>query len=169
MCTSVVQNFIKHKSIQYNFENPAIDIGSGDEYVRYFPLFKNLKIDKLDLCQNAHKNINIIADITKKTPIQEGQYKTILFFETLEHISDPMSTFQEIARIAAPNALLLGSTVACWPEHKHPKDYYRFLPDGIEFLLFFADFEPLEIIMDPKNAQIASHTLFIAKKNNKTL
>lgn len=164
MCTGQVQKFIRESVVKYKPQPPIIDLGSGDEYLQYKTLFNPWTFTLLDISQNAHKTINIFADICNMLCVQPETYSTVLFFETLEHIYNPLKAFQEIARILKPNGLLLGSTVSCWPEHKHPKDYWRFLPDGIEELCKAANLNILENKMDPNTATLSSHVFFVARK-----
>jgi SAM-dependent methyltransferase len=60
---------------------------------------------------------------------------TVLSFETLEHVADPIRAVQEMHRVLRPGGVLAISSLMFFPIHEHPWDYWRFTPEGFEKLL----------------------------------
>jgi ubiquinone/menaquinone biosynthesis C-methylase UbiE len=164
MCTGNVQKFIRESLDKYEIKSPVIDLGSGDEYIQYEPYFKNYTFILSDIKQNTRNNIHILTDITDMKELNENTFPTVTCFDTLEHVNNPIKSFEEITRILAKDGILLFSSVACWPIHNHPKDYWRFLPDALEYLCAINKLKILKLYMDPNDAGQASHIFLIAKK-----
>jgi SAM-dependent methyltransferase len=68
-------------------------------------------------------------------PIPDESIGLVLNLESVEHIAYPQKALDEIYRILRPNGLLILTTVMHFKIHRCPKDYWRFTPDGLEFLL----------------------------------
>ncbi len=66
---------------------------------------------------------------------EDGSVGTVLCFETLEHVHDPIRAVQELHRVLRPGGLLAISSVMFFPIHAHPWDYWRFTPEGFSKLL----------------------------------
>jgi SAM-dependent methyltransferase len=82
--------------------------------------------------------VDRIEDIHALTFADES-VGTVLCFETLEHVADPIRAVREMHRVLRPGGLLAISSVMFFPIHAHPWDYWRFTPEGFEKLL-----EPFE-------------------------
>lgn len=113
---------------------PVIDLGAGEEADWYKGLFGDSKYITLDLEQNKTKTIDIIADLLNMPQVPSESYGVVLLLDTLEHVKYPMLAFKESARILKPGGIFICTTVASWEYHPHPKDYWRFLPDGLRIL-----------------------------------
>jgi SAM-dependent methyltransferase len=60
---------------------------------------------------------------------------TVVAFETLEHVADPIRAVQEMYRVLRPGGVLAITSVMFFPIHEHPWDYWRFTPQAFELLL----------------------------------
>lgn len=128
------QRFVKDSISKRPWSGPIIDLGAGQYAVWYSGLFGDATYVTLDITQTEKKEIDIIADITKMPEIPSKSYGVVLLLETLEHIANPFRAFKEAARILKPDGLFICTTVACYGIHPQPKDYWRFLPDGLTLL-----------------------------------
>ena len=60
---------------------------------------------------------------------------TVLAFETLEHVADPIRAMEEVHRVLKPGGIAVVSSVMFFPIHAHPWDYWRFTPEGFDLVL----------------------------------
>ena len=69
--------------------------------------------------------------------------------QVMEHVRYPWLTIREIARIMKHGGLCFIIAPSRGPLHPHPKDCWRFMPDGMESLLMWADIDVLEYGISP--------------------
>jgi len=60
---------------------------------------------------------------------------TVLCLDTLEHVEYPREALDGIYRILKPGGMAVISSVAYFPVHDHPNDYWRFTPEAFTSLL----------------------------------
>jgi SAM-dependent methyltransferase len=83
-------------------------------------------------------NVDRIEDIHRLS-FPDESVGTVVAFETLEHVADPIRAMQEIHRVLQPGGVVAISSLMFMPIHAHPWDYWRFTPEAFELLL--KDFE----------------------------
>lgn len=116
----------------------VLDIGSGySPYKKYIPYSIYLRFDsdkesKPDICGDIH-------DIKWES----DYFDFILVTEVLEHLFEPRKAVDEVYRILKPGGTCIFSTRFIHHYHPHPKDYYRFTWDSLDYL--FKEFRYLEI------------------------
>ena len=120
---------------RYPDEEPILDTCAGWEPNYYQPLFPGKRYIKRDMRDFDPPCIDIICDICDMKPIPDESIGLVLNLESVEHIAYPQKALDEIYRILRPNGLLILTTVMHFKIHRCPKDYWRFTPDGLEFLL----------------------------------
>lgn len=164
MATDVSGRFVKNSINMKLWKGPVIDLGSGGYSNYYKPHFGTEKYVRLDLEAQPNNGTDIIADILDMPQIPSDNYGVVLLCETLEHVNNPFKAFKEAARILRPGGLFICTTVACWTEHKHPKDYWRFLPDGLRYLCETVGLNIYNLEMFPNDAQSPAHCSVAAIK-----
>lgn len=114
------------KTIKYYSEEikgKVLDIGSGNSPYRSY--FKNvdqyIKVDNRD-----YSDIDIIADITERIPLDDESIDSVVCTQVLEHIMYPEKAINEIFRVLKPGGVCLLTTHMAAPLHGEPFDYYRF-------------------------------------------
>jgi len=62
---------------------------------------------------------------------------TVLCCEMLEHAADPPAVLRHINCILRPCGILVVTTPGNgFPEHRHPRDYWRLMPDAMREICF---------------------------------
>jgi len=87
----------------------------------------------LDIEPGEMQRVQIIGDALR-LPIRNSSIKVAVLFEVLEHLREPHQATHEIARILAPNGLLLVTAPQYWHIHGWPSDYFRFTNHGLMYL-----------------------------------
>ena len=68
--------------------------------------------------------------------LEHESFDTVLCFEILEHCEYPMAVCKRIGMVLKPGGtLMLSSPSNGFPEHRYPKDYWRFMPDAYRYVL----------------------------------
>lgn len=118
----------------------VLDLGAGKSPYKIF--FKNAS-EYLRLDNRDYKNIDIVADITKKLPIKNNSFDSVVCIQVLEHVKNPKFVVNEICRVLKNNGRCLLTTHMAAPLHGEPYDYYRFTKYALKDL--FKDFKYTEV------------------------
>lgn len=141
-----MRKFVDKYLSQYRTKTLKIlDVGSQDINGTYKPLFSEEKWEYtgLDICQG--KNVDIVVkDIYKWKRVKSNSYDIIISGQAFEHIEYFWLTMKELARVAKPGGLCCIIAPSSGPEHKYPKDCWRFFPDGLAAVAKYADLEIIE-------------------------
>jgi SAM-dependent methyltransferase len=134
MREAVIQ-YVRWAIERFPYEEPILDTCAGWEPNYYQPLFPGKRYIKQDMQDFDPPCIDMVCDVTDMNPIPDESIGLVLNCESLEHIQHPQKAIDEIYRVLRPEGLLVLTTVMHFKIHRTPKDYWRFAPDGIEFLL----------------------------------
>ena len=117
-----------------------LDIGGrGKPYAKFF----NARVRwhfVVDIEPGA--SVDLVAD-ARLVPVADSSVDVVLCTQVLEHIPEPVPVLQEIFRVLRPGGTLILSVPAIFPQHGSPGDYWRFMPQGLSWLL--RDFRGVEI------------------------
>lgn len=78
-------------------------------------------------------------------PVESGEANTVLCTETLEHIRGTAKFLGELRRVLAPGGLLILTVPFAARWHFVPRDFWRFTPSGLEYLLTDAGFRNVHV------------------------
>jgi hypothetical protein len=73
------------------------------------------------------------------------RWKTVLLFNLLEHVYDPISALNNAMTLVSPGGLCIVATPVVWQLHDYPSDFWRPMPD---FFLEFARRNGFEVADD---------------------
>ena len=130
-----VIDYVKWAIERFPHEEPILDTCAGWEPNYYRHLFPGKRYIKQDMRDFDPPCIDVICDISDMKPISDKSIGLVLNLESLEHLPYPQRAIDEIHRVLRPDGLLILTTVMHFKIHPCPKDYWRFTPQGLEFLL----------------------------------
>jgi SAM-dependent methyltransferase len=119
-----------------------LDLGCGDSPFRCFfsDAKEYIRVDRITIDKEVIKGdvLNI--------PCANNSVNTVLLFQVLADLPQPILGLQEIWRVMKPGGHLIVFESMCYPEHDMPDDYFRIMPAGIEYLAIQVGFQSAEII-----------------------
>jgi SAM-dependent methyltransferase len=79
-------------------------------------------------------SVDVVGD-ARIMPFSDASMDVVLITQVLEHIPDPIAVIDEIRRVLKPGGTLLLSVPSIFPQHGSPGDYWRYMPQGLEWIL----------------------------------
>lgn len=114
----------------------VLDAGAGEG--QYRPWFHRQRYVGVDLGVGdprwRYDGLDVIADLAC-LPLATSSLDAALNIVTLEHVREPKTVLQELARALKPGGRLLLIVPHEWEVHQAPHDYYRYTRYGVEYLL----------------------------------
>lgn len=108
---NLAKKLIKDKE----FKN-CLDVGCASGYMisevaKFFPEAQYHGIDVYDkaikYAKKAYPNIRFQVASADKLPFKDNTFDLVLFYETIEHVVDPLKSLQEIKRVLAKDGRLI--------------------------------------------------------------
>ena len=79
-------------------------------------------------------SVDVVGD-ARTMPFCDASIDVVLITQVLEHIPDPIAVIGEIRRVLKPGGTLLLSVPSIFPQHGSPGDYWRYMPQGLQWIL----------------------------------
>jgi len=136
LCRAEIRKFVRWCGNNLEIKGPVLDLGSGYRNNRPELDPKNV-LDYKTLDLNADLGPDYVGDAQNISKIEDNTFGTIVCTELIEHVEEPKKVISESARILKEGGLFI-FTVPFWmPIHEkdYQKDYWRFTPRGIKYLL----------------------------------
>jgi len=112
----------------------VLDVGSYDVNGSYRKLFQNPGWDYVGVDVSEGPNVDRAAD-AEKLPFADGEFDCVISGQMLEHVFRPWVIVPEMARVLAKNGTMCIIVPFRIFEHRYPVDCWRFLPDGLRYLM----------------------------------
>ena len=90
----------------------------------------------------AARSVDVVGD-ARVMPFSDASIDVVLITQVLEHIPDPIAVIGEIRRVLKPAGTLLLSVPSIFPQHGSPGDYWRYMPQGLQWIL--RDFQSVTV------------------------
>ncbi len=147
---TAIQDYVYYAKMKFSLDEPIIDLCAGWEPNFYAPLFAGMQYLKQDQVQFDPPTIDYVCDVHTLDPVPDESVNTVLLLEALEHVREPARVVEQVMRIMKPGGYCVATTLMTFEIHRCPYDYWRFCPDGIQYL--FRDFILHEITLEHHKA-----------------
>lgn len=139
-CRDLFVKYIITELNNNNLHGPVAEIGCPDTGLGN--AITDRKFTYLSLYPADHPN-TVVADITNCPQVEDESFDAVVSVSCFEHLSRPWRAAEEITRILKPGGITCHFAPFSFYYHEGPLDYWRFSPDGLQFL--FRDLEPLKV------------------------
>lgn len=116
------------ENIKVYAKGKLIDLGCGK--VPLYETYKDCIVDNIcvDWENTFHGNefLDFTCDLTKRLPLHDGEFDTIILSDVLEHIPQPENLWEEMSRILSMSGNLIINVPFYYKLHETPHDYYRY-------------------------------------------
>jgi SAM-dependent methyltransferase len=113
-------------------DRSVLEVGSYDVNGSVRPLFSGPYVG-IDL--RPGPGVDIVA-AAARLPFRCDSFDVVVCTEVLEHDPSPWLSLPEMARVLAPDGVMLVTARGIgYPLHEHPGDYYRFTTAALTHLL----------------------------------
>ncbi len=120
-----------------------VDFGAGD--APYRGMFPMSTYRMADIAEAGHHTQPELAIVSGRVGAEDDCANIVVSFQVLEHVDDVALYLQEARRLLRPGGKLLLTTHGVWPYHPHPRDLWRWTPEGMREELTRNGFVPLTI------------------------
>lgn len=129
------------------YRGRVLDLGCGTAPYRELILQTADEYIGVDWDNGPHDrgNVDVVADLTKPLPFDDGFADIVVAFQVMEHLPEPRRFLEECRRIVRPGGLIVLVTPFMWQVHEAPHDYFRYTRFGLEHLLDQAGFESIHV------------------------
>ncbi len=113
----------------------VLDVGCSTK--PYQPLFDHNVTQYVGADVPFAGHANPVIDVFSRAeylPFQGESFDTVLLTEVLEHVPDPGSALQEVARVLVPEGKAIVSVPFMYRVHEAPYDFYRYTPFSMKHL-----------------------------------
>lgn len=113
----------------------VLDVGSLDVSGHVRDLFAEGSYTGTDMRPGG--NVDVVVnghELLEK--FKEAEFDTVVSFDTFEHDDKFWLTLEQMKKVLKPGGwILLGFPSRRCPEHDHPHDYWRFMPQSMDTML----------------------------------
>jgi SAM-dependent methyltransferase len=136
----------EHLSARVDDELLIVDVGSADVNGTYRALFAAERWTYIGCDLEPMGNVDrVLSGPYSPLPFADESVDVVVSGQVLEHVAFPWVVAAEWARVLRRGGLLCVIVPGSGPEHRHPIDCYRFLPEGLAALVHWAGLQIVEL------------------------
>lgn len=117
-----------------------LDVGGRGK--PYAPLFEGRVLHHFVIDIAPGESVDLVGD-ARSLPLADASVDVILCTQVIEHIPEPAKVLDELHRVLRPEGRLILTVPSIFPQHGSPGDYWRYMPQGLAWLL--KDFRQVRI------------------------
>ena len=134
------------KLVNEKCSGKTLDIG-GDHFFK--KMIRNKAINYFSLNQRYDNekyeyDCDIVGD-AMNMPLEDNSYDSVICFQVLEHVDDPLKLLTEANRVLKPNGLAIFTVPQTNILHDAPYNYFNFTRHGLQTLFEKAGFSNIYI------------------------
>ncbi|MFC1586992.1 class I SAM-dependent methyltransferase [Planctomycetota bacterium] len=114
-----------------SYEGDVLDTAAGWKTDYYDKLYRGRTVKKQDFFNYKEGTIDYICDICDMSNIPDDAFGLVLCLESLEHIEYPRKAIEEMTKKLTMGGFLIATVPLGFHIHHHPKDFWRYCPDGM--------------------------------------
>ena len=125
----------------------VIDLGCGSSPYKNIILKTADKYIGIDWKNTFHDHtkVDVIANLCEPLPFDDNCADTLVSFQVMEHLPEPVLFLSEAFRILKPGGTIIITVPFMWHVHEAPYDYYRYTRYGLKYLFNKAGFIDIKI------------------------
>lgn len=132
------------RMLDEHLEGKTLDVGAGQLPLRPLVEERGAQYESVDL-ERRHPDLTYVDDAQKLSTFDDEIYDTVISSQVLEHVADPFSAMNAMARITKPGGKILLTVPHLSRLHEVPHDYYRYTQFGVRAMAEQAGFEVIEV------------------------
>lgn len=101
----------------------------------------------------AAPNVDVVMPDPNVLPFVDECFDLVVSGQAFEHIEFPWQTIKEVSRVLVPGGAAIIIAPSSGPEHRFPKDCWRYYPDGMRALGKWAGLDCVAVWTDWIDAQ----------------
>lgn len=139
------------KSVKEFFDREdgkVLDVGSLDVNGCYKPIFTNGQFQYTGIDLEKGPNVDVVISNPYRYPFKSNNFDLVISGQAFEHIEYFWMTMLEMARVTNIGGFIIIIAPSRGPEHRYPKDCWRFYPDGYHALASFSGLELIHVHAD---------------------
>ena len=128
----VTEFFQEHKGFTNMLDVGSLDVsGNIREYIP-----KDIEYTGTDMMEGS--NVDVVVNAHELlSKFQAESFDVVVCFDTFEHDDKFWESWEQIKKVCKRGGwILLGFPGRYTPLHRHPRDYFRFMPDVFEDIFF---------------------------------
>jgi SAM-dependent methyltransferase len=153
------------KAVAPRARGRLLDVGCGDKpYEAWFRDYVDAYIgiehaETFGATAAGHRSRADVVYGGGRLPFRDGVFDTVLSVQVLEHTPRPAPLVAEMARVLAPDGLLILTAPFQFRLHEQPHDYFRYSPHGLRQLCDDAGLEIVETLQQGSLWSVIGHKL----------
>lgn len=137
----------------------VLDVGSLDVNGNPRSIFERRGWKYTGMDSEKGPNVDVVGSVYSSYDIFEGRerFDCVVSLETLEHLFDPVAAVVNMRMLLRSGGLLILTAAGNgFPQHRHPVDCWRIMPDGMASLMNGMQRYSMQDIGEPKELGIAA-------------
>jgi SAM-dependent methyltransferase len=134
------------KYVHQYIKGYVLDVGCGIKPYREIIEKTSTMYIGLEYSDTLHglSQVDVIGSAVE-LPFADETFDSIVSFQVMEHVSEPVKFLSEIRRVLKKKGYALITTPFMWMEHEQPRDFFRYTRYGLQHIAEKAGFKAVAV------------------------